>query len=207
MSPSAAAVVATLPLLMGSAALRMAAPAAARYADGAPAGFSGGFQEQSCDSCHFHAALNSGPGRVIVAGIPERFVAGERYALTVTLERPGMKLGGFQLTARFRNGGTQAGVLAPATEQDDRLRIEVQQAIQYAGQRQKGTELTGPGRAHWSIVWTAPPSGGPVVFHVAANAADGDGSVEGDYIHTAVVETSPAGPQDGPERHARKRQR
>lgn len=169
--------------------------AAARYGDGAPPGFSGGFNEQSCHACHFHADVNSGSGRVTIAGVPERFVAGERYPLTITLARPGMTLGGFQLTARVKDGGAQAGTLAPAAEDDERIGIDVQGDIQYAGQRQKGAALAAPDTARWALVWTAPMASVPVAFHVAANAADGDERVDGDYIHTAVVETSPAGPR------------
>jgi hypothetical protein len=162
-----------------------------RYADGAPPGFSGGFNEQSCHACHFHADVNSGAGRVTIAGVPERFVAGQSYRLTVTLTRPGMTLGGFQLTARFTAGGTQAGTLAPALDENTRVGIAEQGNIQYAGQRQAGAALVAPNTARWTLVWTAPTTTAPVAFHVAANAADGDERVEGDYIHTAVAEASP----------------
>ena len=46
----AAAVVATTVRLVASHA----------YAEGAPPGFSGGFKEDSCHACHFHAEPNSG---------------------------------------------------------------------------------------------------------------------------------------------------
>ena len=48
----AAAVVATTVRLVASHA----------YAEGAPPGFSGGFKEDSCHACHFHAEPNSGAG-------------------------------------------------------------------------------------------------------------------------------------------------
>ena len=158
---------------------------AARYAEGAPPGFSGGFGEQSCDACHFHNELNAAPGRVSIDSLPDRFVPGERYPLTVTLSRPDMKLAGFQLTARFEDGGAQAGTVAPAADEQERLRVDVQSGVQYANQHKNGTAATSKDVATWSLVWTAPPSSGPVVFHVAANAADGDGTVEGDYVYTA----------------------
>jgi hypothetical protein len=47
--------------------LRRAAPAS--YAEGAPPGFSGGFGEQTCHACHFHAEVNAGRGRVTLAGV------------------------------------------------------------------------------------------------------------------------------------------
>lgn len=167
--------------------------APARYENGAPPGFSGGFNEQSCHACHFHAGINAGSGRVAIAGVPERFLPGERYPVTVTLTAPGIVLGGFQLTARFKDGGVQAGALGPAPEDAERIGVEVQGNVQYAGQREKGAALTAPNTARWALVWTAPTASGPVAFHVAANAANGDERVDGDYIYTTVAETSPAG--------------
>lgn len=165
-----------------------------RYAEGAPLGFSGGFSEQSCQACHFESEVNSGPGRVTLAGVPERFTAGERYPITVTLSRPGMKLGGFQLTARFKDGGAQAGTLAPAPGDEPRIRIDLDGEVMYANHRQQGTALAAPDSGRWSLVWTAPSTAASVVFHVAANAANGDGTAEGDYVHTAAVESAPASP-------------
>ena len=161
------------------------------YAGGAPPGFSGGFTEQSCHACHFHADVNSGAGRVVLEGVPARFTAGERYPVVVTVSRPGIKLGGFQLTARFKDGGAQAGRVAPAGGEEARIAVQAQSDIEYANQREKGTALTASDTARWSLVWTAPQSGGTVVFHVAANAANADGTVEGDYVHTAVAESTP----------------
>jgi len=166
---------------------------AAAYAEGAPQGFSGGFGEQSCHACHFHGEINSGPRRVAIAGVPERFVSGERYPLTITLSRPDMRLGGFQLTARFKDDGRQAGTLAPAPGEEERIAVEPQGGVAYAGHRRNGTALAALDTARWSLVWTAPKAGGPVVFHVAATAGDGDGTVEGDFVETAIVETTPSG--------------
>ena len=162
------------------------------YPEGAPPGFSGGFGEQSCHACHFHAEPNSGTGRVTIAGVPERYVLGERYTITVTLSRPGMKAAGFQLAARATDGGAQAGTLASAEGENERIRIDVQGSIQYANQQKKGTAPAAADTASWAILWTAPQTNLPVTFHVAANAADGDGTAEGDYVHTTVVESTPS---------------
>lgn len=162
-----------------------------QYADGAPPVFSGGFGEQSCHACHFHEDVNTEPGGVTIAGVPERFVAGEQYPITITLSRPGMKLGGFQLTARFKQGAAQAGTLAPAPGQEERLRIQNDGGVEYATQRQKGTAIETSDTAQWSLIWTAPPKPAAVVFNVAANAADADGTAEHDFVYTAAVETAP----------------
>ncbi|MGE3277138.1 MAG: choice-of-anchor V domain-containing protein [Vicinamibacterales bacterium] len=180
-----------------AAALAIRLVASHGYPEGAPPGFSGGFGEQACDACHFEATINTGPGKVLLAGVPDRFTPGERYTLTLTLTRPGMRLGGFQLTARFEDGGAQAGGLAPGPAHAEHLTVESQNGIQYVGQHASGTGLAAPDTASWTLIWTAPPSGGPVVFHVAANAADGDGTAEGDYVHTTTAVSSPDGAASG----------
>lgn len=174
----------------GAAFLVSASPGAAGYADGAPPGFSGGFKEQSCDGCHFENEPNTKPGEVTLSGVPERFVGGEKYPLSVTLTRPGMKLGGFQLAARFEDG-TQAGALERGPDEDQRLAIEVQGNVHYANQRRAGTGLTGPDTAKWTLVWTAPAEARPVTFSVAANAADNDESTRGDYVYTTTADSRP----------------
>jgi hypothetical protein len=176
---------------LGASRTAARASAVTMYPDGAPPGFSGGFGEQSCHGCHFHQEINAGPGRVTIADVPQRFIAGERYTLTVALTQPGLRLGGFQLTARAKDGGAQAGTLAPASGEEKRIGIEVQSNVQYANQRQPGTAPVAVDTARWSLVWTAPDLKGPVVFHVAANAADADETVAGDFIYTTVVEAAP----------------
>jgi hypothetical protein len=98
-------VAATTVSLSGTSAPRRAGSIA--YADGAPPGFSGAFGENSCHACHFEADLNTKPGHVALSGVPDGYTPGQAYPITITLQRPGMTTGGFQLTARFRDGGTR----------------------------------------------------------------------------------------------------
>jgi hypothetical protein len=161
-------------------------PDTTNYADGAPPGFSGGFGESACDACHFEAAVNTPPGRVTLTGIPERYAAGQAYPIMITLSRPGMMLGGFQLAARFEDGGAQAGTLAPAPGEEKRIKLETGK-VHYANQRLDGTGLAEPGIAKWTLLWTAPPTPGVVRFNVAANAADKDEAARGDYVYTAAA--------------------
>ena len=161
------------------------------YAEGAPPGFTGGFTEQSFDACHFHAAPNSGPGRLAIEGVPDRFVAGEPYRLTISLTHPGMKLSGFQMTARFKDDSAQAGTLAKDSSSDARVGIEAQSGIQYAGQRREGAVVVMPEGSLWTVIWTAPSATRTIVFHVAANAANGDERADGDYVYTVSREIQP----------------
>ena len=159
------------------------------YAEGAPPGFTGGFTEQSCDACHFHAAPNAGPGKLTIDGVPERFVAGQAYRITVALTQPGMKLAGFQLAARFKDDGGQAGTLAKESEQDMGVAVETQSGVQYAGQRRDGASVMTPNETRWTVMWTAPSATRTVLFHVAANGANGDERADGDYVYTLTRET------------------
>jgi hypothetical protein len=178
-------------------ATRGPAPSAARfdrplrYADGAPPGFSGGFEEQSCHGCPFDAAPNATPGRVAISGAPDRYSPGQAYRLTVTLERPGLVMGGFQLTARFADGGGQAGSFSLAAAESDRVKIERSTGVEYASHRKAGAARVADGKAQWTITWTAPASGAAVRFHVAANAANGDESASGDFVYTATHDAAP----------------
>jgi hypothetical protein len=169
----AAAVLATTVRMMASHA----------YAEGAPPGFSGGFKEDSCRACHFDAEINAPGGRVSIEGVPASFKAGERYTLTVTLTRTGMKRAGFQLSARFKDNGAQAGTLRPDPAERERVTVERDGDVQYAGHKKAGSAVGTADAARWTIEWTAPERGGRVIFHVAANAADGNDSTDGDFVY------------------------
>lgn len=159
-----------------------------KYAEGAPPGFSGGFREESCHACHFHETPNAAPGRLVIEGAPASFAPGERYTLTITLTRTGMKRAGFQLTARAQDSGAQSGSLAPGGQDATRVKVETQGGVQYAGHNIAGSTIGDDGSARWSVEWTAPAATGVVIFNVAANAADGDERVDGDVVYTGAVE-------------------
>jgi hypothetical protein len=147
-------------------------------------GFTGGFGEKTCVFCHFQDSLNLPPGEVSIAGVPERWEAGRVYPVTVTVTRPRMDLGGFQLTARFESGGAQAGALAVRPEDSLRVKITTDKDVQYIHHVRAGAREVAPDTARWTVGWTAPSAGGAVLFHVAANAASDDDSPLGDYIYT-----------------------
>jgi hypothetical protein len=79
-----------------------------------------------------------------------------------------MKLAGFQLAARFKDSGAQAGIIAPGPGDGERAGIESQAGVQYAGQKKAGAAVAADA-TQWTIAWTAPKSGGAVIFHVSAN--------------------------------------
>ncbi len=177
----AAAVLATTMRLLSSHAC----------AEGAPPGFSGGFKEESCHACHFSAEPNTGGGRVAIEGVPATFAAGQTYTLTIALTHAGMKRAGFQLAARYKDSGAQAGTIAPGSGDSERVKVETQGGVQYVGQKPAASSVAPGDATRWTIEWTAPDRAGPVIFHVSANAADGNESATGDFVYTASGESAP----------------
>lgn len=154
------------------------------YRDGPPFGFSGGFGEDHCQACHSGEKLNANPGSLTISA-PARYSPGRDYTITVTLKRPGLKIGGFQLVARFEKDSAQAGSLALADGHQGRMKIANDRGLQYAYHSRAGTELTGKDVVRWTLRWSAPGGKGDVLFHAAANAANADDSQAGDFVYTA----------------------
>jgi hypothetical protein len=153
------------------------------YAEGPPPAHTGGFGEPTCQACHFEGDLNDPAGMLSLDGIPATYSPGHTYTVTVTLHRPGLERGGFQLSTRFADG-TQAGTLRADTEH---LKVTNGPGdVQYVHHLLAGTAPVHPDTARWTLTWQAPAEpGGPVVVHAAANASNGDDSEFGDYIYTA----------------------
>jgi hypothetical protein len=158
------------------------------YPDQPPLAYTGGFGEPTCRSCHFDESLNDAGGTLTLAGLPERFAAGGRYVLTVSLVRPGIGRAGFELSTRFAGDaapGRPAGTLR-ALDERSAVRAHEGTGVQYAHHTRAGIALLAPDTARWLVEWTAPgDTAEAVVVHVSANAANGDASELGDFIYTA----------------------
>lgn len=176
----------------GAWAAHPAAPHAS-FPEGPPLAHTGGFGEPDCSACHFDGAVNDSLGALSLSGVPKRYTPGKSYRLLVTLEHPGLERGGFELAARYAAGpavGEQAGVLKPLAAA---AAVSAPQGsnVQYAHQTLAGSSATA-GVASWEIRWAAPAQGeSPVVFHIAANAGNGDQSQFGDWIYTDSVLSKP----------------
>lgn len=176
--------------------LSVAAPLAGvrvlSYPDAPPPGMTGGFGEPTCVACHFAPSEPDTGGVLILHGVPGSYAPGFEYELSIELERVGLERAGFELSARFSEGcdsGRQAGELtAPVAGAD----VTEAAGIQYAHHTEPGTRPREPGRARWTVRWTAPDrASGTVAFHVAANAANGDASALGDRVYAIEATTAP----------------
>jgi hypothetical protein len=148
----------------------------------------GGFGEPTCRKCHFDQPLDDPAGALRLTGVPRSYTPGRRYAITVDLLRPGMKRGGFEVSARFASG-RQAGTLSVA---GDRLQVvtSADGGVQYAQHTVAGSIAAPPGALRWTVDWTAPAGRSAVIFNAAANASDDDASALGDFIYTAVARSA-----------------
>ena len=161
--------------------------------DGPPLGFSGGFGEADCTSCHFEAEVNSAAGSLSLSGVPVAYEPGETYRVQLRLTHPGVVIGGFEMTARFVVGGAQAGRLSFLPEDGGHIAVGMSYQIQYVHHLRLGTTAVVQDTARWTVLWTAPPErGGAVLIHAAGNAANDDDSQFGDYIYTATASSRPA---------------
>jgi hypothetical protein len=162
------------------------------YADAPPPAHTGGFGEPTCHACHFDGELDDPRGELEVR-VPARYRPGERQLVEVVLRSPGMREAGFQLSARFAEGkgaGRQAGTLESLEGEGTGVMAEGEPAVLYAQHRGAPRRAKGDS-VIWRIDWVAPSAGGNVLFHAAANAADGDRSEFGDRIYTAVARAEP----------------
>ena len=148
-----------------------------------PPATTGGFGEPTCQSCHDGNALNDPAGAVELRGVPEEgYEPGRTYRVTVALRRPGMARGGFQVAARWMTGADSGRQAGRWSTPDARTATTTQHDVVFAHHTEAGAEAS-PDSAAWTMAWTAPEVAGDVVFHVAANAADGGGSAFDDYVY------------------------
>lgn len=104
--------------------------------------------------------------------------------LTVELARPGTSRGGFQLSARYADG-PEAGRQAGRFRVDGRMAAVTREGgVDYVHHTPESTRSATADTLRWEIRWMPPERPvAPVVFHVAANAAN-DASEFGDRIYT-----------------------
>ncbi|HSR69746.1 MAG TPA: DUF5777 family beta-barrel protein [Acidobacteriota bacterium] len=164
------------------------------YPDGPDPKLTGAFGQQNCLKCHQGQRLNAGHllgGSFQILGVPREYEPGRSYPLKVVISQPGQSRWGFQLTSRFADSGGQAGELAGI---DGNTLLDSLEGITYISHSEKGTRAgVGGGPVEFPFEWTAPRSGGLVLFNASGNAADNSGDEEGDYIYSSGAAASPPG--------------
>jgi hypothetical protein len=154
---------------------------------GVPKG--GGFAaEPVCTACHTGFPLNSdGRGTLTLSGVPAQYVPGHHYTLTLELRHPDddRRRWGFQLTAVSASSWKGAGEFVITDAPDTMLIRGTVAGRAYVSHTYYGTGVGEAGGHAWSFDWIAPSAAtGRVAFFAAGNAANLDGSKEGDRIYS-----------------------
>jgi hypothetical protein len=160
------------------------------YAEGPPAGVTGAPGEQTCVECHTGTGLNAGEGQIKITG-PTSYQLGQTYTITIqdTSSDSSRKRWGFETTVlagKNQPVGSMAVINGSLTQLitnsgpfPNRDYIEHTEAGTFDGQT---------GGATWTYSWKAPSAdAGSVTVYVASNFANGDGTDQGDQIHTATL--------------------
>jgi hypothetical protein len=146
--------------------------AARAFPDGAPWGTANPAAEQHCASCHFESDPVRDSSSLVIEGLPARLVPGASYELEIVFDDPDIVIAGFQLLAHA--GQEEAGTFASSDGDIESIGAAVRSTAPVRSE--KGVS--------WAVEWRAPDEvTSPIVFHVAASAANDDGSPFGDTIH------------------------
>lgn len=165
------------------------------YREGPVPAVTGGFNEPTCQKCHFDNLLNDRNGSLRVQGVPSRYEPGREYTFTIVLRRGGLTRGGFEMSSRFApesldgQAGQQAGRFRmPDADADLQVITEPDKTVEYVQHTRAGSLATKVGEQRWKVVWIAPAAAaGPVQFNIAANVANDDASPLGDFIYTQEI--------------------
>ena len=140
----------------------------------------------NCTACHDEFEVpNFGPGSIRMTVFPAVYTPGQQYTVSVTVQQANRQRYGFQLTALDKNGN-RAGTLQSLSSD---TQVNTDTGVlgrQYIEHTEVGVFPTGAGSRTWQFRWTAPSTDiGTVRFWFAGNAANGDGTNQGDYIYTS----------------------
>jgi hypothetical protein len=160
--------------------------------------FTGGFGEQTCHSCHFDYKINMDSGSLRLDGLTGSYRPGKSYDVTVILESDQLENGGFQMTARFRDG-SPAGTFE---WKGDRLMLtpDIDSDVPYLQHSASGTSPAGERSLEWTFTWHAPDDRAEnIVINIAANAGNDDDSSFGDriYVMERILDANETGAEKG----------
>jgi len=142
------------------------------FPDGAPWGAANHSAPDNCTSCHFDSEATRDSRILHIEGLPEDPVPGETYDLIIRFDNTDAATVGFQLIAQAEDD--QAGTFVSAAADVE----TVGAAIRSTSPKKSN------GAVSWTLQWHAPKVFSvPIVFDVAASAANDDGSPLGDKIH------------------------
>jgi hypothetical protein len=148
--------------------------------------------EQTCQvGCHNSFTVNSGNGELAITA-PASYAPGETLDLAVHIEDPGQMRWGFELTV-LDSENQPVGALVVTDLTRTQLSLSDPSGRDYLKHTLMGTnQVDATAEADWNFSWTAPAeTAGPVTFYAAGNAANGNGTNQGDFIYTTMTIVEP----------------
>lgn len=165
-------------LLSASIVLCLAVAVTAAPAGAAPPQVGASGLSDRCGQCHDPTDVVGEGLSLAIEGVPEVFVQGHRYNITVVLDRGTGPRPHFAISQGFQmgvNGGTLGSTAGTISISDQEVGSNGAVADNI-----------------WSVIWTAPHTYERVTFYAAAVVADGDGTEAGDlWVRTTVTSYAP----------------
>ncbi len=164
----------------------------ALYAEsaGPQAYMTGAAGDDTCYSCHYSFALNSGSAKFSI-NAPASCKHGKFIKITVSFAQSVGTRNGFEMTAMDANGnrvgtfkkiGTTTQVITP----NDSRGLQSQDAGKYIEHT-----IAGATKKSWKVKWKVPTGAkNPITFYAAGVDADGNGDLDNDYVYTATASTT-----------------
>lgn len=158
--------------LIGCAAALCATPAFA-FPDGAPWRSADPNAALNCTSCHFDGEAIKNSDQIYLSGVPASPKPNNDYLLGVLVTDARAEIAGYLLES---SAGSFVPIVREQDPEPNAVRsLKPEQLVAY--------------ETEWRVVWTAPDEiPDRLVFLLAVNFADNDGSPFGDIIHFRTIE-------------------
>ena len=188
----------TLPILIGTAATVCFAHS---YGPAPRVTAAPGDNARACTQCHIGGTINQFAGSVkIQLQSGPVYIPGVKQRVMVRVADPDQQRWGFELSARLNSNPEtgQAGDLAPV---DNFTQVICEDAapkpcttgVNFIQHTSAGSRIGTRNGATFQFDWTPPSTNvGPITLYVAGNAANGDGTNNGDHIYTSSIQLEPA---------------
>jgi uncharacterized protein (TIGR03437 family) len=151
--------------------------------------------ELTCNmaGCHNSFTTNSGGGTLSLTGLPASYTPNQEINLTVTLSQANRAAYGFEITALDEQNRRAGELIVTDTSRTQRITGVVGGNLrEYITHNFNGATPSGAGQGSWNLRWKAPAqSVGRVTFYIAGNAANNNGSPDGDFIYTTSQSIQP----------------
>lgn len=157
------------------------------FSSGPPAGYTGeNGASATCKSCHSAAVLNPSGTSVVISGLPDTYVPGTTYTLTLTVNNPSISGSRWGFALKPSAGGAIAGTFGS---------LPAGTKLNSGGELTQSQTLSASAVSTISnIKWTAPvsptPSQQTITFHLAALSGNFSGAVITGSKTTTLQSTS-----------------